>query len=131
MSYDALLLMSVLFLATLPLLLITGGEAIPPGRASYAVYLLLISFLYFGWHWTRYGQTLGMRTWRIRITQEDGHSVSWQRAAVRFLCAILSCSTFGLGFLWSLWDRDKLTWHDRLSRTILVGVALSKPNARG
>lgn len=129
-SYDALLLFAVLFVATLPLLRFTGGEAIPSGSAFYAAYLLLISFLYYGWHWTRDGQTLGMRTWRIRIKQEDGRRVSWRRAALRFLCAILSCLILGLGFLWSLWDRDKLAWHDRLSRTVLVSAHPSKTNVQ-
>jgi hypothetical protein len=32
---------------------------------------------------------------------------------------MLSAGTFFLGFLWSMWDEDQLTWHDRLSRTYL------------
>jgi uncharacterized RDD family membrane protein YckC len=32
---------------------------------------------------------------------------------------MLSAGTFFLGFLWSMWDEDTLTWHDRISRTYL------------
>jgi hypothetical protein len=32
---------------------------------------------------------------------------------------MLSAGTFFMGFLWSLWDEDALTWHDRLSHTYL------------
>jgi uncharacterized RDD family membrane protein YckC len=39
---------------------------------------------------------------------------------LRFLAAIVSWLPFGLGFWWQLWDRDGLTWHDRLSSTRLV-----------
>jgi hypothetical protein len=32
---------------------------------------------------------------------------------------VLSAATFFMGFIWSLWDEDTLTWHDRISRTYL------------
>src|SRR5207302_423808 len=32
---------------------------------------------------------------------------------------MLSAGTFFLGFLWSMWDEDELTWHDRISHTYL------------
>ena len=37
-------------------------------------------------------------------------------ANVRFFAALLSWAPAGLGFLWQLWDKDKLTWHDRHQR---------------
>jgi hypothetical protein len=36
------------------------------------------------------------------------------------LAASLSWAALGLGFLWQLWDPEKLTWHDRLSNTRLI-----------
>ncbi len=41
-------------------------------------------------------------------------------ASGRFIVAIISWLPAGLGFWWQLWDRDKLTWHDRVSGTRLV-----------
>ena len=37
-------------------------------------------------------------------------------------CRNLAALPLGLGYLWMLFDRDGLTWHDRLSHTRLVLV---------
>jgi uncharacterized RDD family membrane protein YckC len=42
---------------------------------------------------------------------------------LRFFAAILSWSAGGLGFLWILVDRDRMAWHDRLSKTEVVLLA--------
>jgi uncharacterized RDD family membrane protein YckC len=120
--YDTLLLFSVLFFATLLVLWLTGGRAIEPHHPLYTAYLLLIAFFYFAWSWLHGGQTLGMRAWRIRIQRSNGTSVSWRQALVRFVTALASWLPLGLGFLWALVDKDKMTWHDRLSKTVLVLV---------
>ena len=118
--YDSLLLFSVLFFATLVLLLLNGGRAIPPNEPLYTTYLIGVSFLYFGWFWTHGGQTLGMRAWRLRIEPETGGPVSWKLALMRFGSAILSWLPLGAGYLWMLIDRRGLTWHDRLSGTRVI-----------
>jgi len=33
---------------------------------------------------------------------------------------VLSWLPAGLGYLWQLWDPEKLTWHDRISKTRIV-----------
>ena len=125
--YDTLLLLSVLFIATALVLVLTGGEAIPAGNPFFSSYLLFICFMFYGWFWTHGGQTLGMRAWKIRIQQRNGAAISWWQAVLRFLSAIVSWLALGLGFLWMLMDRDKMTWHDRWSKTVLV---LLKPPKR-
>jgi hypothetical protein len=37
----------------------------------------------------------------------------------RFLLSLLSAAALGMGFLWSLLDRQQRCWHDRLSGTRL------------
>ncbi len=44
--------------------------------------LLLVVFAYFGLCWTRSGQTLGMRAWRIRLEGADGGRPDWLDALV-------------------------------------------------
>ena len=119
MFYDSLLLLSVLILASLAVLPLTGGEAIVNNRL-YQAYLLLVWFFYFGWHWVRKGHTLGMRAWRVRLIQESGEPLTWWHALLRFMLAMVSFLTFGLGFLWILVSRDKASWHDRGSGTKMV-----------
>lgn len=121
MLYDSLLLLALLMLLSYPYVWLTGGAK--PGllvKTLYQLYLLAICFLYFAGSWVRAGQTLGLRTWRMKLTGNDGGPITWALAAKRFASAWLSLLCLGLGFLWVLYDRDKLAWHDRLSGTKLV-----------
>ncbi len=122
-GYDALLLAAVLFVGTAVLLLFTSGEAIRAGDVWYTAYLVALSFGYFGWFWTHGGQTLGMRSWRLRLVGAGQDGASWRQALVRFVSACFSWLAFGAGFVWLLVDPDRLTWHDRVSRTRIVDVS--------
>ena len=95
-----------------------SGEA--PVRLPLQLYVVLTPFVFFGWFWTHGGQTLGMRAWRMRLLDADGNDVTWRASFVRVAAAGLSVSALGLGYLWMWLDRDRLTWHDRLSGTRLV-----------
>ena len=44
---------------------------------------------YFLVSWVRGGQTLGMRPWRIRVTDTQGLPVAWHRGFVRLVVAAL------------------------------------------
>jgi len=126
--YDALLLAAVLFVAAALVLLFTGGKAVKPYNPLFSAYLFLVCLLYFAWPWVRGGQTLGMKTWRLRVQRADGGTLTWRDAVLRFLTAITSWAPLGAGFLWVLLDKDKMAWHDRLSKTALVVVP--KPKQR-
>ena len=68
--------------------------------------------------WRRGGQTLGMRPWRLRLTSSsDEAAPSWSQLWSRYAVGTLSLSLGGLGFWWAWFDRERLTWHDRLSGT--------------
>ncbi len=97
-----------------------GGDAIESGNLSYNVFLLLISYLYFAWHWVKGGQTLGMRSWHIFVINDSMQKPNWKQASLRFFSALLSLLLLGLGFLWSLFDKNKLALHDHLSKTRLI-----------
>ena len=124
--YDAMLLAATLLIATLlatPLL----GEN-PSGFAllNFRLYLLLIIFGFFAWFWSHGGQTLGMTAWRVRLQNSRPGPVSLWQLMLRFLVAIFSWLALGLGFLWSLVDKNKRTWHDHYSMTELVVLPKKK-----
>lgn len=123
--YDLLLLFGLLILASALVVLPLGlgfGIEMQGDHPLFRLYLgLLILWFYCGF-WVHGGQTLGMRTWRVRLVDFEGRTLGWRQALVRFAAAILSWAILGLGFLWILVDRDRLAWHDRLSRTRLVMV---------
>ena len=106
LAYDLLLVIAVTFVATFAMLPLTGGEAIltstqgPVGYLYHAV-LLLAVFVYFGWCWTRSGQTLGMKAWRIRLEALDGRRLNWPGALARFLlgAALAWMAVLGCGYL--------------------------------
>jgi len=120
--YDGLLLLALLFLGTLPFIAVRGGEPVDPGDVHYQITLLIIAWLFFAGFWSLGGRTLGMQSWGLRVVNDDGQKPDLLRATVRFIAAIVSWAPAGLGFLWQLWDKDMLAWHDRLSGTRLVRV---------
>jgi len=81
--------------------------------------LFISIFLFFGFFWTRSGQTIGMMAWRIRIQSKTGHSISWMQALIRFMTAIFSAAIAGIGYLWMLFNDEQLSLHDKLSNTDL------------
>ena len=66
------------------------------------------------------GQTLGMKSWHLRLVETDGNPVSFKAANIRYVSAILSWALLGIGYLWILVDKDNLTLHDKLSGTRIV-----------
>ena len=84
--------------------------------------LLFVLFAFFAKFWTWSGQTLGMQVWRIRVQNADGSAISLWQALLRFVVSIASLLCVGLGFIWSLFDKQKRSWHDIYSNTQLVRI---------
>ena len=119
--YDMLLLFAILMLVGTPFVIMRGGEAVPPlTDLFFRLTIGATIYLFFVVYWTRSGRTLGMQSWGLQLETPDGGKPALATASVRFFAAILSWAPAGLGFLWQLWDKDKLTWHDRISGTRLV-----------
>jgi uncharacterized RDD family membrane protein YckC len=88
--------------------------------------LLFALFAFFAKFWTHAGQTLGMQVWGIRVQNPDGTGISLWQALLRFVVAIASWLCIGLGFFWSLFDKQKRSWHDMYSETQLVRIPRQK-----
>lgn len=81
----------------------------------------VVAGLYATVSWRRGGQTLGMRPWRIAVKGKDEHDrPSWKALWLRYATGTLSLLCAGLGFWWAWFDRDRQTWHDRISGTRTV-----------
>lgn len=84
---------------------------------------IVIAFAYYGFfEGGPAGQTIGKRVMNIRVVRADssGQELGWATALVRYLCRILSGIPCLLGYFWMLWDKDQMTWHDKLSQTVVV-----------
>ncbi len=117
--YDLLLLVSVLFVATALILPFNAGRAFEAQHIFYPLYLLTISFIFYGWFWTHGGQTLGLRAWKLQVLTFDYQPITWKQAFWRFSGAIVSWCLFGSGFLWALIDKENRCWHDFFSKTTI------------
>ena len=121
MMYDTLLVVALLWLVTIPFIALRGGEAVEIGEnALYRIILVLVIYGFFVGFWVRSGRTLGMQSWRLQLETSDGERPALAACTIRFFAALLSWAPAGLGFWWQLWDKEDLTWHDRLSGTRIV-----------
>jgi uncharacterized RDD family membrane protein YckC len=127
-TYDALPLLGLWFFAGALALGLSGGslESHPDLRKLLTqVLVLAFTAAYFVISWTRGGQTIGMRAWRLGVTRANGMRVGWPRALLRFAVALVSLGALGIGFAWALLDPGKRTWHDIAADTRVV--RLEKP----
>ena len=78
--------------------------------------LVLVGLVFFGYFWTKSGQTIGMRAWRLKVQTSQGSLISWPQAIIRSISALL-----GLGNLMVLVDfKNKKALQDYLSKTEVV-----------
>jgi uncharacterized RDD family membrane protein YckC len=115
--YEALLLVPLLFLAGYLFLALTHDAASTLMRAAFRLWLVVVLGAYFCYCWTRTGQTLALKTWRLRIARPDGTPPSLGQALARYLLALWGTILAGIGFWWAFLDRDGLFLHDRLAGT--------------
>jgi uncharacterized RDD family membrane protein YckC len=122
LCYEALLLAAIAFAAGWAFLAIQPLLSDQLVRPLFQLYLLAVCGAYFIYCWTHSGQTLPMKTWRVRLVTVGGDLPVTARAAVRYLYALASIALAGGGFLWALIDRDGQFLHDRLAGTRLIDV---------
>jgi len=120
--YDTLLLIALAMVGTFILLLFTQGHAITPHNLHYQLYLCCLIATFFVGFWTRGGQTVGMLAWQLKVVTLSGQALSIKQALVRLFLAILCLLLGGIGWIWVLWDPEKQTLYDRLSKTRLISL---------
>jgi uncharacterized RDD family membrane protein YckC len=113
--YEAVLLVAVAFFAASAFYFASGGASLEGWvLRAHQLFLAAVFAAYFLWCWLRGGQTLAMKTWRVRLV-----GVSPGKALLRFLFALVLVPT-GASILWALFDREGQFLHDRLAGTRLV-----------
>lgn len=81
--------------------------------------LVLVGFLYHALFFAAGLSTPGMRYAGIAMSTFDDDSPTRAQMRRRLGAMALSLAPVGLGFAWSIFDEDHLTWHDRISQTYL------------
>ncbi|MYN07638.1 RDD family protein [Massilia sp. FT127W] len=151
MVYELLLAFAVLFLPFLIFEIVSGASHTPVAEHMRQMLAFLVLGAYFIHQWVREGQTLAMRTWRIKVVLPGHAHVPPKIAALRYLLswgwvlpALVVDYAFGLsrwqalnaigaGILaWALtafFNKDRQFLHDRIAGTRLV--QLPKPAEKG
>jgi uncharacterized RDD family membrane protein YckC len=116
--YETLLLLALLFVADYLFISLTHNRQSMPFRIGLQLWLASVIGVYFVWQW-RHGQSLAMKTWRMRLVTRDNQPLTLTRSIVRLLFAI--CLPV-ISQLWAFVDRDRQFLHDRLAGTRLVSL---------
>lgn len=150
MLYESLLLFGVVFISGWLLDTLTQSRHALTLRHTRQAWLFLVIGAYFIFFWRRSGQTLAMKTWRIKLVSAGGMPVSLGQASLRYALAWLwflpamaidyvfdikgwpSVGLIVLGMIaWLIatrFNENRQFPHDRLARTCLVTVPVeSRP----
>ena len=139
--YDALAVLAIVMVVGLLCQLATAGHVTEGTHIAWWFQPLqgLVVAAYFLVSWTRGGQTLGMRPWRIRLATLDGRPVAPARALLRLAVGALPLLGLGLFWVstmrwavlapvagWAIWlipvifDRRRRALHDLAAGTLLA-----------
>lgn len=81
---------------------------------------------FFVFFWSKSGQTLGMKAWRLRVQNQDSSLISKKTGMKRLLPTLL-----GLGNLAVIFDRkNKLSLQDKVTNTEVVVLSLEANRGR-
>ncbi len=87
----------------------------PIWNPVYTLYLAFVWIYFFVYFWTRAGQTLGMRAWKMVVQNTNGNRITTTQALIR-----LATSGFGLGNLTVPIDPQKRSFQDMWAKTEVV-----------
>lgn len=87
--YEGVLLFGVVMVAGWLYSTLTQQRHALQGRIGLQAVLFVVLAVYFVWFWTHGGQTVAMKTWRVRVETIDGGPLAPWRALARYLLAWL------------------------------------------
>ena len=111
--YDVILLFAVLYFFTIPIILITQGNAVLDSFI-YQLYLITIVFMYYAWFWKKYNQTLGMKIWKVKIYSRCSLDISYLQSFVRIIIALIGGHLLLIFYSESLQDKVSKTYLKRI-----------------
>jgi len=102
-------------------------EWAPPAKLLITLGWLLILIFFYIYFWQKFGQTLGMKTWRIQLVDaQTNQLISRSQGITRSLAAMLSLACMGIGYWFSLAHPQRRLLHDVISGTRLILLKKSK-----
>lgn len=105
--YETVLVAALLMVAGFVFQPVHGVLPASLARGMQSLFLLLVLALYFGWCWLRSGQTLALKTWRMRLVAPDGGPVDLRAAALRFVLGLLLYLPLLATIVWWFYQRQQ------------------------
>lgn len=68
------------------------------------------------------GQTPGKMLFGLKVVHTSGLPLGYAHSFLRLAGAVLSAIPLTLGFFWAAFDKNKQTWHDKLTDTYVVRI---------
>jgi len=94
-------------------------------RSIFQIYLWLISGVYLTYCWTKSGQTLAMRAWKLKIISGRG-ALTKKLAWKRYIYATLGALIGGMSFIWALTNKKHLYLHDQILNNYFIDLRFYK-----
>ncbi|MBS1805000.1 MAG: RDD family protein [Acidobacteria bacterium] len=117
---DAGLIMGLVFGS---IYLISSNVDTLPGKHAFEACALLAVLGFaalYEWFFLTYAKvTPGMRYAQLALCTFDEQIPTREQVNGRLKAMLISVLPIGLGMLWSIFDEDQMSWHDRLSKTYL------------
>ncbi len=117
MLYEGLVVFSIVLIGFLLPQIVLSGFGWSAGPRLLWLHIIVLLMIYFVWCWLNGGQTLPMKTWKLRLINIDGGPLRPLQAVLRYLAAWPSIVLFGAGIIWALLDKDGQFLHDRIAGT--------------
>jgi uncharacterized RDD family membrane protein YckC len=105
--YETVLVAALLMVAGFVFQPLHGVLTASLARGMQSLFLLLVLALYFGWCWLCSGQTLALKTWRMRLVAPDGRPVDLRAAVLRFVLGLLLYLPLLATIVWWVYQRQQ------------------------
>ena len=120
MLYEGLVVFSILLIGFLLPQIVLSGFGWQLGAKALWLHVFVLLMAYFVWCWLNGGQTLPMKTWKLRVVDANGAPLRPLQAILRYFAAWPSILLLGIGLFWALFDKDKQFLHDRIAGTQII-----------
>jgi len=122
MLYEGLVVFAILLIGFLMPQIVFSGFGLVASAQFLWLHVVALLMFYFVWCWLHGGQTLPMKTWKMRVVDQNGQPLRLAQAILRYLAAWPSILFLGLGIFWAVFDRDKQFLHDRIAGSRIIAA---------
>jgi|TARA_A100001388_G_scaffold164096_1_gene122520 uncharacterized RDD family membrane protein YckC len=117
--YDLLILLALVIILSFPLASISTLDSWIY-LFLHQFYIYLIAQIYFVFFWSNGRSTIGMKTWKTIIINDNGTQLSFLTAIYRFNLSLLLNIFFLVGYLSSFFKKDNKALYDSFLKTNLI-----------